>query len=76
LAAAPDSQRESMLEDGNQKQLKRLGFNRIWDPCSIGTENAQNTLQVVEKKLVLRHGFEPRFIEAFSNVQLADSKKA
>ena len=28
----------------NQKQIKQLGFNRIWDPYSIGTENAQNIL--------------------------------
>jgi hypothetical protein len=33
-----------MLEDGNQKQLKPLGFNRIWDPYSIGTEKAQNIM--------------------------------
>jgi hypothetical protein len=37
-----------MLEDGNQKQLKQLGFNRIRDPYRIGTEKAQNILQVVE----------------------------
>jgi hypothetical protein len=35
---------------GNQKQLKQLGFNRILDPYSIGTEKAQNILQVAEKK--------------------------
>jgi hypothetical protein len=29
---------------GNQKKIKRLGFNRILDPYSIGTENAQNIL--------------------------------
>jgi hypothetical protein len=29
---------------GNQKQMKQLGFNRILDPYSIGTENAQNIL--------------------------------
>ena len=39
-----------MLEGGNQKQLKQLGFNRIWDPYSIGTEKAQNILQVAETK--------------------------
>ena len=50
LLAAPDSQRESMLECGNQKQLKPLGFNRILDPYSIGTEKAQNILQVAENK--------------------------
>jgi hypothetical protein len=50
LLAAPDSQRESMLECGSQKQLKQLGFNRIWDPYSIGTEKAQNILQVAETK--------------------------
>ena len=50
LRAAPDSQRESMLECGNQEQLKQLGFNRIWDPYSIGTEKAQNILQVAENK--------------------------
>jgi hypothetical protein len=33
-----------MLEDGNQEQLKQLGFNRILDPYSIGTENAQKIL--------------------------------
>jgi hypothetical protein len=44
LLAAQDSQRESMLEAGNQKQLKQLDFIRICDPSSIGTENAQNIL--------------------------------
>jgi hypothetical protein len=47
---APDSQRESMLEGGNLKQLKQLGFNRILDPYSIGAEKAQNILQVAENK--------------------------
>jgi hypothetical protein len=50
LPAAQDSQRESMLEDGNLKQLKHLGFNRILDPYGIGTEKAQNILQVAENK--------------------------
>jgi hypothetical protein len=50
LLAAPDSQLESMLGDGNQEQIKHFGFNRIWDPYSIGTEKAQNTLQVAENK--------------------------
>jgi hypothetical protein len=48
-----------MLEDGNQKQLKQFGFNRIWDPYSIGTEKAQNTPQVAENK-----GWLP-FVDAF-----------
>ena len=39
-----------MLECGNQKQLKQLGFSQIWDPYSIGTEKAQNILQVAENK--------------------------
>jgi hypothetical protein len=39
-----------MLEDGNQKQLKQLGFKRIWNPYSIGTEKAQIILQVAENK--------------------------
>jgi hypothetical protein len=44
LLAAPDSKRESMLECGNQKQPKQLGFKRIWNPNSIGTEKARNTM--------------------------------
>ena len=61
LLAAPDSQLESMLEDGNQKQLKQLGLNRIRDPYSIGTEKAQNILQVAENKgwLPKNADFEP-----------------
>jgi hypothetical protein len=35
---------------GNQKQLRQLAFNRIWDPYSIGTEDAQNILYVAETK--------------------------
>ena len=54
LLAAPDSQRESKLEGGNQKQKKQLAFNRIRDPNNIGTEKAQNILQVAEKRLAPR----------------------
>jgi hypothetical protein len=50
LLAAQDSQQESMFECGNQRQIERLGLNRIWHPYSIGTEKAQDIPQVAENK--------------------------
>jgi hypothetical protein len=50
LLTAQDSHLESLLDDGNQEQLRQLAFNRIRDSYSIGTEEAQNILQVVETK--------------------------